>query len=629
MFKISWLLPVAFVTHFLAFAQPEAIEVLENQLKSAKNSERVDILNNLSFKYLTSKPKLAHTYAEEALSLSKSLSYPTGEIVALNRLGEIQFRESNYAQAVDYTTQSLKLAEEQADSINMAMAYRVLGNIYTFGFKQYDLALQYQLNALKIYEKKKSVRDIASFCGNITWIYASTNQHLDEAHRLVNRGIHLSDSLGDSQLLGYNYNSKGLIFLQQKMPDSVIFYIDKSIDIGKEIDDRAVVAYDKSIKGYAYLQKSDFRRAIEMFDEAANESKSIHQLEVLKESYQGLRKSYEGLGNYQLAYTNTLLYDHLKDSLVNWETTQKALMTKMKFESEKREAKIEELTLSNQQERKEKIIYSILFAVVLMAMITVTVLVVQRSATNTLLEEKNKEIAEQNKKLTQANEIKNKFFSIIGHDLRSPLSSLKGLLGMVVRNEISDQEFKAFAPKLNQLVIGTNETLENLLQWSHSQMDGWNHSPANHELHPLVTKCTGLFVETAKIKSIELVNQVGRGEFIHADANQVELIMRNLIHNAIKFTPSGGMVTLTCHRAGKFVEMRVTDTGIGMSGEEIANLFKRQSVHTTRGTQGERGTGLGLMLCQEMIENNGGQISVTSEPGKGSTFHIFLRQSVS
>jgi two-component system sensor histidine kinase/response regulator len=616
----------------LAYTQPGSIDSLKTVLNSSQNdTSRVLILNDLSFKYLAYQPRQAKQYAEEALGLSKTLHYRDGEIVALNRLGENEFRQSNYALAVDYVTQSLKLAEQLADSTCMAMAYRVLGNIYTFGFKQYDIALQYQLSALDIYEKKKDKRNIASFYGNITWIYASLNQNLEEAHRLANKGVHLADSLDDKQLLSYNYNSKGLIFMQEGKLDSALKYLDYSIRVAAEINDNAVIAYDKSIMGNVYLQQRNFKKAIDLFDASSIESQKINQREVLKESYHGLAKAYEGLGNYPEAYKNFLLYTQLKDSLVNWVTAQKTLIIKMKFEEEKRDEKITKLELANRQAQQEKMVFGILAAVIFISMVSVIILIVrnnrQRKETTRLLQEKNIEIAQQNKKLQEVNDIKDKFFSIISHDLRSPLSSLKGLLGLVIRNEISENEFKSFAEKLHHLVIGTNETIENLLQWSHSQMVGWNYAPDIIPLHPLVEKCTVLFSEAAKIKNIELTNEVNESELIFAEVNQIELIIRNLIHNALKFTSEGGSIRITANGTTDFVEVCVIDTGMGMSPDQVSHLFQQTETHTTRGTQGERGTGLGLLLCKEMVTNNGGKISVTSEIGKGSVFHIFLKKN--
>lgn len=619
--------------HFIgatAFAQQVTIDELQRRLKSLPNdTNRIEVLNQLSFKYLASQPALAKQYALEALTLSKTLHFAKGETVALNRLGEHEFRQSNYANAVDYATQSLKLAELRKDTINIAMAYRVLGNTLTFGFKQYDQALQCQLRVLKIYQKKKDKRNLASTYGNITWIYASTNQNLVEAHRMADLGVHIADSLNDKQLLSYNYNSKGLIFLQEGKLDYALKYLEMSIREAELINDRAVKAYNKSIEGLVYLRLHNLNKAIELFQASGEESKKLNLREVLKESYRGLAQGYSELGNYQLAFKNQQLYTNLKDSLLNWETTQQALVTRLRFEEEKREAKIAELELANQHERNENLLHKVLFTIVLIFMAAVIILIVlnskQRAKRNILLKEKNEEIANQNRQLKEANDIRDKIFSIIGHDLRSPLVSLAGLLRMVVRKEISDDEFKIFAPKLYDLVTGTNETLENLLQWANAQMTGWSHNPSTLALHHHVSKCVNLFTETAKSKAISMTNHIDEQYQVVADPIQLELIIRNLIHNAIKFSSNGGSVKITSYRTDEFIELRVADNGTGMSTDHVENLFSGQSAKTSRGTQGERGTGLGLILCKEMVETNGGRIFVSSEEGKGSTFHVLLK----
>lgn len=621
-----------FFIHSFSFAQTY-IDSLELRLQaSGSDSSRIYLLTELSNKYLANQPPKAKQYAQEALVLSKSLGSISGEIEALNRLGEYEFRQSNYAMAVDYSTQSLALAEKRGNAAAMARAYRVLGNINTFGFKQYDLALEYQLKAFSIYEAQHDMRNIASFCGNITWLYAITNRNLKEAHKLADRGIQLSDSLGDNQFLSYNYNSKGLIYMQEGKLDSAIGYLNQSIKWGTLANDAAVIAYDKSILGNLYLKKRNYTMAIQYLQEALVESRELNVREVLKESYLGLAKSYEALSNYELAYKYNLLFNGLKDSLVNWETTQKALSVRLLYDAEKREAKISELELANQLARKEKFTSNLLYAVALLFMSMIIGLVIrnnkQRSRTNQILQKMNTEIAEQNAKLIQANEIKDKLFSILGHDLRSPLVSLKGLMELVLRNEVSEQEFKAFSSKLNQQVSGTHETLENILQWSHAQMNGWQHSPVSINLHTLVNRCTNLFEEPARAKNITLLNQLTLNTTIHADEAQLELIVRNLIHNAIKFTGSGGQVRVQGYESKTHFEIQVIDTGVGLTINEINELFKAKPSNSSRGTQGERGTGLGLMLCKEMIENNGGYLKVTSQPGKGSTFHVFIKNTV-
>jgi signal transduction histidine kinase len=627
---------LAFALYVLAvapcLAQLPEIDSLEKVLLTKPEPKiRVDLLNTLSDKYLAFLPAKASQYANEALGLSRQAGYRHGEIIALNRLGEYEFRQSNYARAVERITESLRLAEKWQDSLGIALAYRVLGNTYTFGFKQYDLALQYQLSALEFYRRLKDKRNIASFCGNITWIYASTNQHLEEAHRLADLGIHLSDSLNNKQLLSYNYNSKGLIFMQENQPDSALKYLNLSIREGELAKDFAVVAYNKSLIGQVYLNLNQPKVALHWLQMALEESRKLNLREVEKNALHGLSKSYALLGNYQLAHTTYLQYNQLKDSLVNWETTQKALMAKLQFEEEKREARINELENANEQARREQLVYSISFAVVFMLMVAIIGLVLRnnrlRAHVNNTLKEKNEEIEKQNEKLREANELKDKFFSIIGHDLRSPLVSLKGLLGMLLQNEISEKEFKHFAPKLNQLVIGTNETLENLLQWSYSQLNGFTFNPTPLAIRELTEKCFTLFADAARIKSITLINNVPAGTEWIADRNHIDLILRNLVHNGIKYSHAGGSITVAATTYENVNELTVTDTGIGMTADQVARIFNSAELKTQRGTSGERGTGLGLMLCQEMVNLHGGKIIVESTPGNGTTFKIQLNRN--
>lgn len=621
-----------FIVSCFGYAQRNEIDSLEVLLKKTQpDTIRVKFLCTLSDKYLAYEPIKARAYAKEALELSRSLNYLSGEILALNRLGEHEFRRGNYARAVELTSHSLLLAEQIKDSTAMAMAYRVLGNINTFGLKRYDLAENYQMKAYAIYKARKDKEKIASFCGSITWIYAMNRKNLEEAQRLADLGIHLSDSLHHNQFLSYNLNSKGLIYMQQNKLDSASKYIDLSIQVGKQAKDKSVIAYNKYIQGEIYLKKGEPEKAIATFSAAIDECKKLNLREILKDSYEGLSRSYVSLENYLSAYNYHLLYSHLKDSLLAWENTQMALMGELEFEKVKQEAKIVELEQANLQASREKFIYGILYVSGFIFLTTAILLVVrinrQRTKTNNLLEEKNGEIAKQNQELKQANDTKDKLFSIIGHDLRSPLISLKGLLTMVIEGQVTDNEFKAFAPKLNQNVTGINETLDNLLQWAKSQMKGWHTQPSVFILANIITKSINLFTSSAREKHIDLKNNVDPSMEIFADQNQIELVFRNLIHNAIKFTPEHGCVCISAERNGSFIKIAITDTGMGMTNEQVQSLFQEYNPYTSRGTSGEKGTGLGLHLCKEMIECNGGQIQAESTEKKGSTFYVTLKSA--
>jgi signal transduction histidine kinase len=628
--KARWLLLLIVGLYSIqSGAQSLAMDsVLIHSGSAEKDTAHVHFLCGLSTKFLTYRPVLSRQYALEALLLSQKMKYRKGEMMALNRLGEYEFRQSNYARAVEHLTRALRHAEELHDSIAMAGVYRVLGNVNTFGFKQYDKALRYQQQALSISKNKSDMRNIASLYGNITWIYAITNQHLEEAHHLARRGLKIADSLRIDQLLGYNYNSQGLIFMQEGLLDSALFYLEKSNEIGMRIMDFGLNAYNNSIKGNIYLQKKDFNKAREMFSLAELESRKLNSREVLKESYNGLARTYEGLGNFPLAYQYHKMYTDLKDSLINWEITQKALMMEHELDEQRRVVKITELQQLAERERSMKKIYALLLLVGISSLLIILALIIrinrQRTRTNELLLEKNNAIENQNLQLKQANEIKDKLFFIIGHDLRGPLSNLKALLSLVVRNQVSDQEFKTLTPQLNQSVVSINETIENLLQWSGSQLHGWQQHAIEFPAADVIDKAFHLFADSAASKSILLINQVARDLRAHADRNQIELVFRNLIHNAIKFTPEGGSIIASASISKEFIHVDITDSGVGMSEMQLATLFDEHNIRNTQGTKGEKGTGLGLTLCREMINANGGKIHVTSKQHEGTTVHVTI-----
>jgi signal transduction histidine kinase len=613
----------------ILFSQNLFPDSLEYQLHYSKeDSSTVNLLNELSNKYLTYKPSEAKRYADNALQMSLNIGYAKGEATALLRIGEYEFRQSNYAKAVEYSTQSLNLAIQLQDSIGMANAYRILGNTNTFGFKQYDLALDYQTKALSIFKATKDLRNVASLYGNISWIYASTGEKLNEAKKLAKRGVDLADSLHSYQLVSYNYNSLGLIAMEEENFDSAFYFLNRSIEVGKKVYDRAVISYNKSIIGDLFLKKNELQNSLNYFHQAETESTELNAREILKETYKGLAEVYARLKLFPKAYSYQHKYSLLKDSLLNWEITQKALAMNYELEEQRRESKITELQQLADRAEAEKNILKYLFSLGSASFLIIMGLIIrnnrQRRKSNELLSEKNKEIAIQNKQLQQVISVKDKLFSIIGHDLRSPLNSLKGMLGLVVRKEVTDEEFNTFAPKLYQHVTGANETLENLLHWSHSQMDGWKVSPSNLQLSSVINRVLNLLLQQALHKKITINQSIEEDIQINADPNLTELIFRNLIHNAIKYTPENGIISIKTIRKDNFIETSIIDSGIGMSHDFVSKLFVESIHNSSRGTQGERGTGLGLKLCNEMVKANNGRIKVESDEGLGSTFTVIL-----
>ena len=233
-----------------------------------------------------------------------------------------------------------------------------------------------------------------------------------------------------------------------------------------------------------------------------------------------------------------------------------------------------------------------------------------------------KRVSEQTSELQNLNNTKDRLFSIIGHDLRSPIASLKGIMELIDNQQLSREEFQDLLKHLQKNVDNVYLMLENLLQWSLSQMKGFKPNLKGFEINEMIEETVELFRETAKQKQIDLRCDVPENLGIFADVNHIQIILRNLLSNAIKFTPQNGQVAVNGIVRNNFVELKIIDSGIGIKNEDLSTIFSKPKLKA--GTSGEKSTGIGLILCQELIKQNGGKITVTNNLNNGTTFNILL-----
>jgi PAS domain S-box-containing protein len=236
------------------------------------------------------------------------------------------------------------------------------------------------------------------------------------------------------------------------------------------------------------------------------------------------------------------------------------------------------------------------------------------------------QLTEQAEKMKELNATKDKFFGIIAHDLKSPFNAIIGISEVTVA-DVPELDPKDLLERLEMIRSSAKQAyhlLENLLIWARTQTKRLEFNPVVLDAEQLTTNTIALVKGQALKKKINLVNDDCKKCYVFADRNMIETVLRNLVTNALKFTPHGGTVRLMAVPVKNGVEFLVCDTGVGMSKESIEKLFRIETSFSTRGTENERGTGLGLILCQEFITRHGGNISVTSEKGKGSTFRFTL-----
>ncbi len=231
-------------------------------------------------------------------------------------------------------------------------------------------------------------------------------------------------------------------------------------------------------------------------------------------------------------------------------------------------------------------------------------------------------------KLKEANATKDKFFSIIAHDLKNPFMTIIGFSEILADDYelLKEKEKKQYIENINLAANTTFRLLENLLQWSRSQRGKIKYKKEKYDLYQIVNDNITLMEMNASKKSIKIESEIEANTLVNADYNSLNTIVRNLISNAVKFTRKGGSIIVSSEPRGNMVEVSVKDDGIGMSEETIKKLFRIDESISREGTASEKGTGLGLIICKEFVEHNGGKIWVESEPDKGTTFYFTLQR---
>jgi K+-sensing histidine kinase KdpD len=233
------------------------------------------------------------------------------------------------------------------------------------------------------------------------------------------------------------------------------------------------------------------------------------------------------------------------------------------------------------------------------------------------------ELRKKNMELQRIHETQNKLLSIIGHDLRSPIGSIDGMLLLAEKYELTRQEYQELIPRMRQLVDTTQQLLTNLLHWAKSNIAGKNNLKEQINFKAVTQEIIAEYAEAFKAKNNNVVNLMSDEDVAFADRNRIQFVMRNLMLNANKFTENGN-ITISCKKLNDFIQISIADTGMGINEEIQHFVFSWDHRKSKDGTKGEKGSGLGLPMSKEFIEQQGGDLWFTTEAGKGTTFFLTL-----
>lgn len=653
----------------------EAIEVFK---KSITLAEELGLslhlgkdLENIGKSYYKLKD---HDNAVASFKRSATIREEAGDSVgmgsSLNNAGFVYWMVTEFDSAIIYFNKALEIRSKLPNTDHHATTLNNLGTIY-FNWAIYDKALEYYMKSLSLQREIKNDYGISISLTNIGLVYNETGQH-EEAIQYYKESLpHAIDSK-DTNVVGYVYQGLGYAFEDIDV-DSSIYYFKLSLAkyqsasyppgiilalrgigdfyfklkdyevSGRNFEEMYRLAVSEKIQlreaealkglGEVFLAQNKLNQAKSYLEESQLIGARLGNKVLLRDVSELISEIFERLGDKDSALVALRVHLKYAQEIQGEEMSRRLIGLKNKFQFEKYELDLQKQMYENKTQR-----ITILAAVLMLVLFLIIVLLLFRvnnrmKKTNNLLNEQNeliegqsKELAVINQQLVESNDAKDKLFSIISHDLRSPFQSLLGITSLLKEDfyELTNDE------KLH-LIIGLEETsrktfdlLENLLNLSASRMGKLAFDPLDIDVSEIVTKTLSLHAEQAAGKKISLKSNVRSGQFISGDPNMLEIVFRNLLSNAIKYTHEEGEILVDSCDSDGFVCFSIKDNGIGMDKETKANIFNINAVRSQRGTRGEKGTGLGIGLCKEFVDKHNGFMEIESEPGVGTIFRIKL-----
>ena len=522
----------------------------------------------------------------------------------------------------------------KAKPLQLADCYELRGRTYA-EIGNYKEALDDLLTAEKF--AGNNTDELAEVHSERSYVYMLLKDY-NKAIEEANQSLALNKIAKDFKNIAIVYGRLGSISIYIKDYKAALAYSDTAYQMSQKVGNNRLRA--KTMIGYAtiYNLQHNYIKAVPYAKNGAALADSIGIMDALSTAYQELVTSYEQTGDLKAAMFYQKKYIAIKDSLNGFYRTKNLQLIQSYFDLDRRLGAIAAFEQNAKQIKAKMQFQRIIIISLTLSLLTVIVLLLityyfykQKKELsdelgrkhNTLLEHK-KLIEAQTENLQMVSKIKDKLLAVIGHDLRTPLANLRNMVEMFEADYISADEVHWLMRDINPLVKGAELTLSNLMEWACSQIKGQSINSSRLDIFLLGVEMEQTFNHALHQKNIEFLNQATAGQSVMADENHIKVVLRNLISNAIKFTDTNGTIKLNSTYEENNVIVSVQDTGKGMTADEVNKLFYPQTHFSQPGTQGEHGTGIGLLLCKELVELNGGKIWITSKPGKGSTFFFSL-----
>ena len=615
-------------------------------------------------------PGKALDYCRSAIKEFEAAGQMTGKISGILAMADIFYRTGSYDTAFKYYEDAKKQGTQSGLLRHAGHALLSMGGLHV-DLGNYNEALECYLEALKTFEKANDTASIAMTLTNIANVYSSIGDY-KKAISYIDKGIELSKHGNNKEELLFNFTNAGIVYSEMKdfksalpyfekaelladtvndinwkvvsktnlgdayyglgMKEKSLAYFREALGLTKGLDDALAITSINSGLGKVLVDKGDFREGIKHLTAAFAVARKKRMKEDISTIAQYLSTAYEQMKDPDASLKYHKIYADYKDSVFNDKSNKRMRQLQHDYELAKKESQIQLLEKNKEiaqvnAKNDRMMLLALSGGLVLLAMVCV---LLYRSRTqairnrNLLLKQKE-EIEEQAARLESLNQFKDVTFSVLSHDLRSPIDAFTTTMMLLDEEYITAEQLLTLKPDMQKQLYSLNNLLDGLLKWATNYMQG--QGPAQPEytnLSQITQQCVNLLQKEADYKKIKIVNELPEELTAYCDPGQMDIVIRNLMVNAIKFTHTDGTIRLVATNKKEGVRLSISDTGVGMTQTQLDNLFIPVGERNTYGTEGERGLGLGLLLCHEFIKANNGGISVSSQEGKGSVFVITL-----
>ncbi len=594
-----------------------ALNILQNH---PDNQIKVKILNGMCWAYgVSGKYAEALDIGKEAENLARGINDKKELAVTLGSIANVYLNLSEYAKALDYSQKAIAAAEAVGYKKGIASALVSTARIHRH-LKEYDKALADNKKALVLSKELGETTNVAWIQNNIGAVYWDLKKY----HKALDYfffSLKLMKETGSEKGHAFLLSNIACVYSDMGKYAEALRYDLQALEISEKLGNKMDIAFALSNVGRSYGNLKGYRKGLDYLDKSLKMASRMGIKELMGIIFNQYTQIHKARGDYKKALHYHEKYKEAEDDIFDKDKNRRIAHLQVIYGVEKKQKENQLLKKNNRIQRLELehrgleldrqkmlgyFLILVTFLIALIAVITFNRYRIRKKAQHVLM------VSEQ--KLKRMNDAKDRLFAIIAHDLGNPLSSLLLSSGHLHRHlsRLSEQDLEDFIQDIYQQTQGLSDLLENLLQWAMVQTGKIEHNPETVDMRLLTEETVNQIKYTAQKKKIRVVSNVLDNTIAWADKYMMKAVIRNLLSNAVKYTHPDGEIVISSTDSGNWVEISVSDNGVGVAPEVMERLFQDEIHKSTQGTENEKGTGLGLTLCKEFIENNGGKIRSTA-----------------